>query len=281
MTPFVTAAVLLAAFCHAGWNAMIRGGGDKLTGMALLVTGSGIMAIPFLAFVPVPPAAAWPWLIVSVAIHVAYNGFLALSYTHGELSRAYPILRGLAPLMTLAVSLAVLGEGVDALEAFGIVVLAGGIIVLAFESGWRAVLVSPQGLVFALATSVCITAYTITDGFGARAAGSAPSYVLWLFALDFMPTLLIALALRGGSAVGHAFRTSWPIAVVGGGLSLIAYGIVIWAMTVAPIPIVAALRETSIIFAALLAVLFLGEKLTRIRGLSILLVVVGIVLIRL
>lgn len=281
MTPFVTAAVLLAAFCHAGWNAMIRGGGDKLTGMALLVTGSGIMAMPFLPFVPFPSAAAWPWLSLSVAIHVGYNGFLALSYTHGELSRAYPILRGLAPLMTLGVSLALLGEEVDALEAFGIVVLAGGIIVLAFESGWRAVLASPRGLLFALATSVCITGYTFTDGLGARAAGSVPSYVLWLFALDFLPTLIIAVVLRGRSAVARAFRTAWPIAAVGGALSLIAYGIVIWAMTVAPIPIVAALRETSIIFAALLAVLFLGERLTRIRGLSIILVVVGIVLIRL
>jgi multidrug transporter EmrE-like cation transporter len=145
MTPFVTAAVLLAAFCHASWNAMIRGGGDKLVGMALLVTGSGIMALPFLPFVPGPDVAAWPWLLASIVIHVAYNGFLALSYTHGELSRAYPILRGLAPLMTLAVSLAFLGEGVETIEALGIVVLGIGIILLAFEHGWRKVLASPQG----------------------------------------------------------------------------------------------------------------------------------------
>jgi drug/metabolite transporter (DMT)-like permease len=281
MTPFVTAAVLVAAFCHASWNAMIRGGGDKLIGMALLVAGSGLIAIPFLPFVPVPPAAAWPWLIASVVIHLGYNGFLALSYTHGELSRAYPILRGLAPLMTLAVSLAFLGEGVDALEATGIVVLGIGIIVLAFEHGWRAVVASPQGLGFALATSVCITAYTFSDGFGARASGSALSYVLWLFALDAFPTLLIALWLRGARAVATGFRTRWPIVAVGGFLSLAAYGIVIWAMTVAPIPIVAALRETSILFAALLAILFLGERLTPIRSLSIALVVIGIALIRL
>lgn len=280
MTPFVTVAVLVAAVCHASWNAMIRMRGDKLISMTLLVTGGGLLALPGLLFVPALPRAAWPYVIASAIVHLGYNTFLALAYHHGELSKVYPLVRGSAPLTTLLVSLAFLSESIDASGMAGIVVLAAGIMTLALDSGLGALVKSPRGLVYAAATSLCITAYTLCDGIGARTAGNAHSYVIWLFVLDSLP-MLIVVSLIKGRELAIAARENWLPGFLGGGLSVAAYWIVIWAFTVAPIPIVAALRETSILFAALIGMLFLGEKLTPIRIVSILMVLCGLVLMRL
>jgi drug/metabolite transporter (DMT)-like permease len=280
MTPAVTIAVLVAALCHASWNAIIRMRGDKLLSMTLLVTASGILVLPGLFLVPVPPAAAWPFLIASAIIHLGYNTFLALSYHHGELSKVYPLVRGSAPLLTLVLSLAFLDESVDAGAILGIVVLAVGIMTLALDRGWRVLVRSPRGLLYAAATSLCITAYTLSDGLGARAAGNAHHYVIWLFFLDMLPMLLIVLALRRRDFFVAA-RENWLAGLSGGALSLAAYWIVIWAFTVAPIPIVAALRETSILFAALIGMAVLGERVTPVRAASIIMVLCGLALMRL
>ena len=280
MTLTVTLAVLVAAFCHASWNAIIRLPGDKLISMTLLVTAAGILALPGLFFVSAPPAAAWPFLIASAAIHLGYNTFLALSYHHGELSKVYPLVRGSAPLTTLAVSLLFLDESLDLSTAIGIILLAAGIMALALDRGWRVLVASPRGLAYAAATSACITAYTLSDGLGARAYGNAHHYVIWLFILDAIP-MLIAVAYLRGPELAHAARENWIPAFLGGGLSLIAYWIVIWAFTVAPIPIVAALRETSILFAVLLGMVFLHEKVTPVRGASVLLVLIWLMVMRL
>jgi drug/metabolite transporter (DMT)-like permease len=280
VTPTVTLAVLVAAFCHASWNAMIRMRGDKLVSMTLLVTAAGLMALPGVLMVPLLPAAAWPYLITSAIVHVGYNTFLALAYHHGELSKVYPLVRGSAPLLTLALSLVFLDESVDASGIAGIVVLAAGIMSLALDGGWRVLAASPRGTLYAAATSVCITAYTLSDGLGARAAGNAHQYVLWLFFADSVPMLLMVLAIRGRALLAAA-RENWMAGVAGGALSIAAYWIVIWAFTVAPIPIVAALRETSILFAALIGMALLGEKMTRARALSIVMVLAGLALMRL
>lgn len=280
MTPAVTFAVLVAAFCHASWNAIIRMPGDKIASITLLVSAAGILAAPGLLFVPLLPAAAWPFLIASAIVHVGYNTFLALSYHHGELTKVYPLVRGSAPLTTLAVSLLFLDEAVDTGEAVGIVVLAAGIMALALDRGWRALIASRHVLTYAAATSLCITLYTLSDGLGARAAGNAHHYVIWLFVLDMLPMLAVALIVKRRELVS-ALRTSWIAGLAGGALSLIAYWIVIWAFTVAPIPIVAALRETSILFAVLIGMIWLGEKLTRVRAASILLVLCGLAIMRL
>ena len=280
MTPAVTLAVLVAAFCHASWNAIIRMPGDKIVSITLLVTVAGVLALPGLLFVPVLPAAAWPFLIASAIIHVGYNTFLALSYHHGELTKVYPLVRGSAPLTTLIVSLLLLDEAVNASEAVGIVVLAAGIMALALDQGWRALIASPHTLFNAAATSLCITLYTLSDGLGARAAGNAHHYVIWLFVLDMLPMLAAVLFIKGRQFIVAA-RTNWVAGLLGGALSLVAYWIVIWAFTVAPIPIVAALRETSILFAVLIGTIWLGEKVTRIRAASIVLVLCGLAIMRL
>jgi drug/metabolite transporter (DMT)-like permease len=280
VTPAVTLAVLLAAFCHASWNAIIRMRGDKLISMTLLVTAAGVLALPMLPFIPLLPGPAWKFLIASAVIHTGYNTFLALSYGHGELTKVYPLVRGSAPLLTLVVSLAALGETIGALTIAGIIVLALGIMSLALDRGWRVLVASPRGILYAAATSLCITAYTLSDGLGARAAGNPHHYVIWLFALDMLPLLAGVIALRGRAFLAAAAE-NWQAGLAGGFLSLVAYWIVIWAFTVAPIAIVAALRETSILFAVLIGMAMLGERLTPIRAAAIVLVLFGLVLMRL
>nr|MBA3520543.1 EamA family transporter [Hyphomicrobiales bacterium] len=232
MTPAITLAVLVAAFCHASWNAIIRVRGDKILSITLLITAAGLIALPGLFVVPFLPAAAWPFLLASVVIHTGYNTFLALSYAHGELSRVYPLVRGSAPLLTLGISLAILQEPVNGFGVIGIVLLASGIMALALERGWRALIASPRGLIYAGATSLCITAYTLSDGLGARAAGNAHHYVIWLFVLEALPLLAAVIILRGRD-LAASVRANWGAGLIGGALSLISYWIAIWAMTVA------------------------------------------------
>ncbi len=280
MTLAVTFAVLIAAFCHASWNAIIRLRGDKLVSMTQLVIAAGVIAFPGLFFFPILPAQAWPYVIVSAIVHVGYNTCLALAYHHGELTKVYPLVRGSAPLTTLVVSLLFLNEAVDASEVVGIVIVAAGIMALTLDRGWRVLIASPHALFYAAATSLCITAYTLSDGLGARLADNAHQYVVWLFFLDMLPTLAVVILIRR-RAFFAAIGENWVSGLAGGALSLVAYWIVIWAFTVAPIPIVAALRETSILFALLIGMLWLGEKVTPIRGASILLVLCGLAVMRL
>jgi drug/metabolite transporter (DMT)-like permease len=280
MSSAVALAVLFAALCHASWNAIVRIGGDKIVAITLLVVAAGVLAIPLLFLFPPLPAAAWPYLVASVIVHAGYNTTLAMSYHHGELTRVYPLLRGSAPLTTLVVSLIFLNEAVDAGEILGIVVLAVGIMTLTLEGGWRVLFVSPQAVLYAAATSLCITAYTLSDGLGARLADNAHQYVAWLFVLDMLPMLALVLIVKR-QAFAAALRSSWRSGLAAGALSLVAYWIAIWAMTVAPIPLVAALRETSILFALFIGMLWLGERVTPIRAASIALVLAGLALMRL
>jgi drug/metabolite transporter (DMT)-like permease len=280
VTPAITLAVLVAAFCHASWNAIVRLPGDKFVAMTMVVAGAGLLALPGLLFVAVLPAAAWPFLIASALIHAGYSTFLALAYHHGELTKVYPLVRGSAPLTTLVVSLLFLEEAIGAAEAFGIVMVGAGIMALALDRGWKALLAAPHVLVYAAATSLCITLYTLSDGLGARAAGNAHSYVIWLFVLDWPLMVLAALLLRRDAFLA-ALRGAWAPGLLGGGLQLAAYWIVIWAFTVAPIPVVAALRETSILFAALIGMVWLGERITPVRGASLAIVLCGVIVMRL
>lgn len=285
MMASVTLAVLLAAFFHAGWNALVRMRGDKLVAMALVVGAAGALALPLLFAFPVLPAAAWPYLIASAIIHVGYAAALAMSYHHGELTKVYPLLRGSAPLTTLALSLLFLSEAIDGRDIAGIVVLAAGIMALTLEGGWRVLVASPQAVGYAAATSLCITAYTLADGLGARLADSAHQYVAWLFVVQSPPTLAALLLIRRRDALKRqdvmaGIGGYWALGLAGGALSLAAYWIVIWAMTIAPIPLVAALRETSILFALLIGAFWLGERVTRVRAASIVMVLAGLALMR-
>ena len=280
MDAFVFAAVLFAAACHAGWNATIKRGLDPLATTALISIGAAIVSALFLPFVGLPAGAAWPWCAASVLIHLVYFAALIESYRAGDMGQVYPIARGSAPLMTATVTTAFLGERLGLFGWCGIILLVAGVVVLSLRGGRELARLDRRAVGFALFTAVTICAYSVVDGVGARIAGNANAYSVALF-LGVGPVMLIYALARRGREVIPAMGRHWGIAFAGGTLQLGSYGIAIWAMTVAPIAIVAALRETSVLFGAAIAVVILREPLRASRVVAALMIVAGLALIRL
>lgn len=271
-------AVLGAAFLHALWNALIKLGTSKVGGMVIL----SIVEVPIgLAVVsvspPIDPAAA-PWVIAAGCTHFFYKFFLTYAYDRGDLSRVYPIARGAAPMIVTLVGLFVLSDEVTRNEYAGIVVLAAGILLMArgvFSSGENRRL-----LPFALGSAVATATYTMIDGLGARVSGSPAAYVAWVFVADGCFFTLGMLALRGADVIPRSWP-AWRMGAVASAASYGAYAVSIWAMTFAPIAVVAALRETSILFAVLIGWLIFGEKMTGEKAVAALVIVAGVMLTRL
>jgi len=280
METLVFIAVLFAAACHAGWNALIKVGLDPLSTTTLISVGSGIVALAFAPLVGTPASAAWPWLIASVVIHLVYFASLIESYRTGDLGQVYPIARGSAPLMTAAVTSIFVGEKLSALGWTGIVVLVGGVLLLSARGGRQLAEIDRRAIGFALFTALTICAYSVVDGIGARLSANPNAYSVWLFigiAIVMVPYALY----RDGRDVIPAMQRFWLRGVAGGALQVLSYGIAIWAMTAAPIAIVATLRETSVLFGAAIAVVILKEPLRAMRVVAACLIVCGLVLIRL
>jgi drug/metabolite transporter (DMT)-like permease len=275
----VFAAVLFAAACHAGWNAAIKTGLDPLTSTVLITTGAGLVSLALLPFAGLPPAVAWPWVIASVVIHLFYFIGLSEAYRTGDLGQVYPLARGSAPLMTAGVTASLLGERIGAAGWSGIVILASGVLLLSLRGGRLMEPPDRRAVGFALFTALTICLYSVVDGIGGRAAGNPHAYTLAMFIGNALAMIVYFLIRRGPSAIAPMLKT-WPVGVVGGSLQLLSYGIVIWAMTLAPIALVAALRETSVLFGALIAVVFLKEPLRPARISAALMIVCGLVLIR-
>jgi drug/metabolite transporter (DMT)-like permease len=280
MDPFVFAAVLLAAACHAAWNAVLKLRLDPFRTIALIAIASAIVALPALPFVGVPPAKAWPWVIASVILHLGYYIGLTEAYRTGDMGQVYPIARGSAPLMTAGMSTTFLGEQLGLTGWSGIVILIAGIFLISLHGGRDLAKLDRRAIGFAFFTAVTICGYSLVDGVGARTAGNPHSYSVMLFLLDGVMMAVFAL-LRNGKTTVTDMTSHWKAAFVGGTLSLVAYWIAIWAMTVAPIALVAALRESSVLFGAVIAVLFLKEPLQASRIVAACMIVAGLVLIRL
>jgi len=278
--PFVFAAVLFAAACHAGWNATIKRGLDPLATTALISIGAAIVSALCLPIVGIPAATAWPWCAASVLIHLVYFAALIESYRAGDMGQVYPIARGSAPLMTATATTIFVGERLGLFAWCGIILLVAGVIVLSLRGGRELARLDRRAVGFALFTAVTICAYSVVDGVGARLAGEANAYSVALFA-GTGPVMLAYALVRRGRSVVPAMARSFGIGLAGGALQLGSYGIAIWAMTVAPIAIVAALRETSVLFGALIAVTFLGEPMRASRIVAALMIVAGLTLIRL
>jgi drug/metabolite transporter (DMT)-like permease len=278
--PFVFGIVLFGAACHAGWNALIKFGLEPFTTTSLIAIASMLVALPLAPFVGLPIAAAWPWLITSAILHLGYYIGLTEAYRTGDMSQVYPIARGSAPLMTATASATLLGEILSWRGWLGIAVLASGIFLISFRGSRDLAKIDKRAIGFALFTAVTICGYSIVDGTGARAAGNAHSYTVWLFILDGVMMAVFA-PLRRGTGVFVDMARYWKSGLAGGALSLAAYWIAIWAMTVAPIAIVAALRETSVLFGAAIAVVLLGEPLRTTRIIAAVMIVTGLTLIRL
>ena len=252
----VTLAVLAAAAAHAIWNAMIKSSGDVLLDMTLVVFFAGVATAPFLPLVEVPAPAVWPYIGASMLIHIAYYFALVGAYRAGDLSHGYPLMRGLAPLVTSLCAIWWLGEAPRPLVWVGIVLICGGVLSLGLAGfHWRNSRVSTC---WALANALVIAAYTLVDAAGVRAAEAPQSYVVWLFVLDALPFPILILALKRRELSAYA-RRFWLRGLFSGALSAAAYGVVLWAMTRAPVAAVAALRETSVIFAALIGAWLLKE----------------------
>lgn len=273
----VSFAVLLAALLHASWNALIKGGRDVLLDTSAIVVGAGVIAIPFLFVVPVPARESWPFIAASVTIHLAYYYLLVAAYRVGDLSLVYPLMRGVAPLLTAVLGVALLGEVPSAFGWAGMLAISGGVFLLAYRALGHAP--SRAAIGFALTNAAVIAAYTLVDGSGARRAGDAWGYIVWLFVLDMLPFSLFMLVTRRAQFVSF-LRANALRGLAGGALSAGAYAISVWAMTRAPVALVASLRETSVLFATLLGARLLRERLTARRWAGVAAVVAGVVALK-
>ncbi|MZR32107.1 DMT family transporter [Sneathiella litorea] len=271
--------VLIAALFHAAWNTFVKKNEDRVLFMALLMASSATGALVTLPFFDFPAPESWPYLALSVLIHIGYLVFFLSAYKYGDLSHVYPLSRGSAPLIVALLSILLIGEQLSQIAWIAIVIMAIGIMSLSITRNTQK-LRNPTAVFFAIGTGLFIAGYTVTDGVGARLAGSAHSYAAWMMALDGYP-ILAYLFVKRGSKIFSQSRPLLKTAFLGGMLSLAAYWAVIWAMTVAPIALVAAVRETSIIFALLFGVLLLKERLSLMQYFAIFTTMLGTVLLKL
>jgi drug/metabolite transporter (DMT)-like permease len=268
-------AVLFAALLHAGWNALVKLGLDRFSSVLLLALVQGAIAAALIPFFPVPARAAWPWVLLGSALHTGYKLFLIRAYSHGDLSQVYPLARGTAPLIVTVAGALFLAEEPGPVRVAAVAAIACGIMLMAGRGG-----LTRAGLAWALGTAAFTAGYTMADGVGARIAGTASGFAMWMFALDGLAMLGFGLALRGGAAV-WALRPAWRSGTAAGAMSLGSYWIAIWAFTQAPLAMVAALRETSVLFGMVIAAFLLGEAVPPRRWAAGGLILAGVVLMRL
>ena len=279
MDTYVIALILLSALLHAGWNTLVKRQGDPLIVLAAISSWAAVLVLPVLPFLPFPSSSTWPYLFLSVALHTTYYVFLSNAYRHGDLGQVYPIARGTAPLIVAALSPSLADETLTAQALAGILLITLGVASLAFRGG-SPVARNPRPVVYSLVAALFIAVYTAIDGLGARVAGTPHVYIAWLFVLDGIPIPAIAWWRRGPVAVNWV-RANWRSTLAGGAMSLTAYGMVIWALTLAALAPVAALRETGVIFAAALSSLVLKERFGGRRIASACLVAAGAIVLRL
>ncbi|WP_250437591.1 EamA family transporter [Caballeronia sp. ATUFL_F2_KS9A] len=276
MFTYTGGVVILAAVLHASWNAMLHGNRDRFLSMTWMSIAIGAVSAIVVFYLPMPAKAAWPYIVASGLVHIVYNVSLVRSYRRGDLAQAYPIARGSSPMLVTLGAAIFAHEAIGLLHALGIVLISGGIIALALQGGR----VSRAGVLAALTTGVTIAIYTVIDGIGVRLSdGEALTYTAWMFMFYwFMPMIFVAK--RGPAALWTPVKRA-PMAVgsslAGGLVSIAAYGIVIWAMQSGAMGTVSALRETSVVFAALIGRVFLQEAVSARRWLACVVVAVGAV----
>ncbi|MBB5393247.1 MULTISPECIES: DMT family transporter [unclassified Herbaspirillum] len=266
--------VLFAALLHASWNALLRGGADRLWSMTVMCLAVAISSAAIALFLPAPAQASWIYAVLSAVLHVGYNLFLVRSYQVGDLGQTYPISRGSSPVLITVAASVFAGERVGMAALLGIALVSGGIVSLAFKGRRLAV----PSLPYALGTGCFIAAYSVTDGIGVRLSGAPMAYTAWMCALWGVLMPLVYIALRGVDSL-LTIRPGFGMAFTGGLVSLLAYGIVIYAMSGAPMGAVSALRETSVLFAALIGYFFLGEALTVRKMLACTVIAIGTLVI--
>ena len=273
-SPFVLVTTLSAAVAHASWNSIAHGIKDKLVSFTLVSLGGLICAVPLLVLGATPSSRAWGYLGVSVLLHIAYTVLLMTSYRLGDFSQTYPLARGTSPLVVLALAAAFAGEtpGPGQFAGVALICLGLGSLVL---SGRKTGGYDQRAVLAALATGLTIAGYTTVDGIGVRLSHGVLGYIGWLMVLETAPWPFVALAIRRRQLL-PALRPVWPIGLLGGGLSVLAYGLVLWAQTRGALATVAALRESSIVVAAVIGSVFFHEKFGWVRIVAAVCVTAGI-----
>ena len=283
MSGTVVAVVLFAALLHASWNAIVKSGKDTFLTTVLVSVGAALISLAVLPFVDAPAAASWPYLAASAVAQLAYYSLLAAAYRAGDMSHAYPLMRGSAPLIVALASWPLIGERLSLMQMGAVGCICAGILALYVAARQPAMGAAPTGTgratAFALGNACVIASYTLIDGLGVRLSGAPAAYTMWIFVLNGAGLLLWTVLRRRAGLLASA-RTQWHLAAFGGFGTLASYGLALWAMTQAPVAAIAALRETSILFAIAIAALFLREKISPRRYLAIGLIAAGAILMR-
>ncbi|HEX6703592.1 MAG TPA: DMT family transporter [Albitalea sp.] len=280
----IVAAVLFGALLHALWNGLIKAGSDKALGTALMHSMGVALAVPVVAVVGLPPPAAWPWIAGSATLHIGYYFALAGAYRHGDLGLTYPVMRGSAPLLVALASLPVIGERLAAPGWLGVAGISAGVLLVGLSGSSGNSPSHGKALRFALLNAVIIAGYTVVDGMGVRAGGNALQYVATLFLVNSLPYFTLVMYRRGAAerpAAWAYMARRWKLSLLGTLASAGSYGIALWAMTQAPVAAVAALRETSVLFAAVIGASWLKEGFGARRAAGTALIVAGVMSLRL
>lgn len=276
MSITVFSIVLLAAALHATWNAIVKGAGDALLTTILVTTSATLIAVAGLPFLPRPLPASWPFIVASTVFQIAYFVLVARTYRVADMSLAYPLMRGTAPLLVALASLALMGEVLSRSAWLGVGAICVGILSMAGAARQA----SNAGVALSLGNAIVIAAYTLIDGIGVRLSGAPSSYTLWIFLLTGLMLGGWALATRHRAFLQYS-RQNWLIGLVGGAGTIGSYGLALWAMTVAPVAAVAALRETSILFGVAIAALFLRERVDKAKVVGVFIIAMGAAALRL
>ena len=271
------AIVLFAAALHAGWNAIVKGGGDTLLTTVLVTASAGLLAIVALPFLPAPTPASWPFIAASTVLQIGYYLLVARTYRLADMSLAYPLMRGSAPLLVAVMSAVWIGEPLVLRQWFGIAVLCAGILSMAGAARRD---MNGASAFLPLANAVVIAGYTLIDGVGVRRSAAPAAYTLWIFLLTGAVLTVWILVNRRAEFRGFV-RRNWRLGLVGGVGTVGAYGIALWAMTIAPVAVVAALRETSILFGTAISAFILHERVGRVRVIAVCIIALGAILLRL
>jgi drug/metabolite transporter (DMT)-like permease len=270
--------ILFAAALHASWNVLIKSESRDSSNTALIIAGSAAIGVVFLPFVPLPLPACRPYLGASVVIHIVYFGVLLLAYKKGDMSLVYPLMRGLPPVLTALAASVLLQESLPLTGWMGIVLVSTGALVLTVDFGFSKKF-KPAPVALAALEAAIIVIYTLVDAQGARLSGHAFSYTGWMLFLLALFFLMTMPVIEGRQMFPRMIK-NWKKSLIGGTLTFGSYGIALWAMTLTPVALVAALRETSIFFGTIFSAVILKERITRVRVLSIIMIVAGAIAIK-
>ena len=271
-------AIILAAFLHAVWNAMVKNEDNKYVAVTAIVLGHVPVSVLIILLTPIPSVESIPFIILSALLHIGYEWYLLSAYRFGDLTKVYPIARGTAPILITIVSLIFLGVALSNFEILGIIIISLGILSLSLQGAKG--IKNRSAVIYALVTGFFIMGYSITDGYGARVSNSFLSYMGWSFILNATIFPIILKINNKSEIITKIFKEGKKIFFIGGTLSYIVYGIVIWGFTQAPIALITALRETSIIFALLIGTFFLKEKFTLLKVIATFIIFFGVVLLK-